>query len=122
MKNFLILICFLAITFSSLAQEVKLDKLAKEYFTQSQIDTMSQSFIKSQNYIVRYSWMIYRRWDKFHDTIVSFNRDTIDIRPFLKQRKENKSAYIYDAYPGFVVVLDSKDAMKKRINRFYTEQ
>jgi len=122
MKKIFILICFFAFSYSLEAQEVKLDKLAKDYFTQSQIDTMSQAFIKSQNYIIRYSWMIYRRWDKFHDTIVAFNRDTIDIRPFLKQRKENKAAYIYDVYPGLVVVLDSKDAMKKRIARFYTEQ
>jgi len=122
MKKFLILICFCAFTISSEAQNIKLDNLAKKYFTQSQIDTMSQPFIRTQNYIIRYSWNIYRRWDKFHDTIVSFNRDTIDIRPFLIQRKEKTPTYIYDVYPGLVVVLDSKEALRSRIIQFYTEQ
>jgi len=122
MKNFLILICFCTIAFTSKSQNIRLDNLARTYFTQSQIDTMSQSFIKSQNYIIRYSWMIYRRWDKRHDTIVNFNRDTIDIRAFLKQRMESKPTYIYDVYPGLVIVLDSKEAMRKRIAEIYTEQ
>ncbi len=122
MKKIILLICFCAIAFNSKSQDVKLDKLARTYFTQSEIDNMAQAFIKSQNYIIRYSWMIYRRWDKRHDTIVNFNRDTIDIRPFLKERLDNKPTYIYDAYPGLVIVLDSKDAIKKRIAQFYAEQ
>ena len=122
MKKILILICFCTIAFSSEAQKIKLDTLAQKYFTQIQIDTMSQPFIRTQNYIIRYSWNIYRRFDKLHDTIVSFSRDTIDIRPFLTQRKENKPTYIYDVYPGLVVVLDSKEALRKRIIQFYTEK
>jgi hypothetical protein len=122
MKKIILLICFIAISHLSKAQTVSLDTLARQYFTQAQIDTMSQSFIKSQNYIIRYSWNIYHRWDKRQDTIVNFNRDTIDIRPFLTQRLENKPAYIYDAYPGLVLVLDSKEAIRYRIIQIYAEQ
>lgn len=122
MKKIVVLICFVAIALSSDAQTIKLDSLAKQYFTQSQIDTMSQAFIKSQNYIIRYSWNIYHRWDKRQDTIVTFNRDTIDIRPFLTQRKESNPTYIYDVYPGLVIVLDSKEAIRYRIIQIYSEQ
>jgi hypothetical protein len=122
MKKIIVLICFFAIAFSSEAQTTKLDSLAKQYFTQAQIDTMSQAFIKCQNYIIRYSWNIYHRWDKNQDTIVNFNRDTIDIRPFLTQRKESKPTYIYDVYPGLVLVLDSKEAIRYRIIQIYSEQ
>lgn len=115
-----LIILFFSVSFSK-AQQVTLDKAAAFYFTQAQTDTMSQAFIKSQNYIVRYSWNIYRRWDKFHDTIVTFNRDTVDIRPYLKERKKNKPTYIYNAYPGLVIVLDSREAVNKRISRYYTE-
>ena len=122
MKKIVVLICFVAIALSSDAQTIKLDSLAKQYFTQSQIDTMSQAFIKSQNYIIRYSWNICHRWDKKQDTIVNFNRDTIDIRPFLTQRKESNPTYIYDVYPGLVIVLDSKEAIRYRIIQIYSEQ
>ena len=122
MKKYILLSCFVALVFTAKSQNVRLDNLARTYFTQSQIDTMSQPFIKTQNYIIRYSWMIYRRMDKRHDTIVNFNRDTIDIRPFLTQRKENQPTYLYNVYPGLVVVLDSKEALRKRIVQFYTEK
>ena len=122
MKKFLILICFCALAFSSKAQNIKLDSLVKQYFTQAQMDTMSQSFIKVQNYLIRYSWNIYHRWDKNQDTIANFKRDSIDIRPFLIQRKESKPTYIYDVYPGLVIVLDSKEAIRYRITQIYSEQ
>ena len=72
---------------------------------------MSQQFIKAQNYLVRYSWNIYGRWDKGKDTVIAFNRDTIDIRHFLKARKQDKYSRIYDAYPGLVIELDSKNTV-----------
>lgn len=122
MKKLLLLICFCGLFISTNAQKIELDNIAHKYFTQLQMDTMSQPFIKTQNYIVRYSWNIYRRWDKRQDSIVKFNRDTIDIRPFLVQRNESKPTYIYDVYPGLVVVLDSKEALRRRIMQIYTEK
>jgi hypothetical protein len=122
MKKLIILVAFCAIIFGSKAQTVQLDSLARSYFTQRQIDTMSQAFIKSQNYIIRKSWNIYRRCDKSRDTIVTYNRDTIDIRPYLTQRKESDETYIYNVYHGLVIVLDSKDAIKYEITEIYSEQ
>lgn len=121
MKKIILLICFIVISYFVKSQNIKLDSLAKQYFSQAQIDTMSQSFIKAQNYIIRYSWNIYHRWDKRQDTIVNFNRDTIDIRPFLTLRKESNPTYIYDVYPGLVIVLDSKEAIRYRIIQIYSE-
>lgn len=88
-KTLMVLILFF--TFNKVnSQEIQLDSLAYRYFSQEQIDTMSSKFILVQNYLIKYSWNIYRRWDKQRDTIVEFNRDTIDIRPFLNARKEDK--------------------------------
>lgn len=55
------------------------------------------------------------------DTTVVFNRDTIDIRPFLKSRKENIPTFIYDVYPGYVIELDSKSAIREKILQIYSE-
>jgi hypothetical protein len=120
MKHSLLICCIFVFSFSVNAQTLQLDPLAKSYFTQNQIDTMSQKFIKFQNYIVRYSWTIYKRWDKDHDTIVSFNRDTIDIRPYLISRNEFSPTYIYDVYPGLVIVLDSKEAVRYKYIEIYS--
>lgn len=122
MKILIIALCFFAFSYISKSQIVQLDPLAKSYFTQSQVDTMSQNFIKVQNYLVRYSWIIYKQWDKVHDTIVPFSRDTIDIRPFLVSRKETIPAYIYDVYPGLVIVLDSREAVRSKILEIYSEK
>ncbi|HBX50869.1 MAG: hypothetical protein A2275_01095 [Bacteroidetes bacterium RIFOXYA12_FULL_35_11] len=111
MKKSLLLIFFTVSGFLAYTQKEVLDPLATEYFSQSQIDTMSQQFIKAQNYLVRYSWNIYGRWDKGKDTVIAFNRDTIDIRHFLKARKQDKYSRIYDAYPGLVIELDSKNTV-----------
>lgn len=115
------ILCILSINCFS-QQALKLDTLAYKYFTNRQIDTMSMNFIKVQNYIIRYSWAIYHQWDKNHDTIVQFNRDTVNILPYLSQRNNDSPYYIYGAYPGLVIVLDSKSTVKSRICRIYSEK
>lgn len=125
MNKLIVLISLLLFSISSKSQsyeKVTLDPLAATYFSQTQIDTMSQEFVKVQNYLVRYSWHLYRRWDKHRDTIVQFNRDTIDIRPFLKSRPDKKNLLIYDVYPGLVVELDSKESVLFRIKEIYSNK
>lgn len=117
MKKLLLLIFFTVYGFLAYTQKVILDPLATGYFTQSQIDTMSQGFIKVQNYMIRYSWNIYGRWDKGKDTVIVFNRDTIDIRPFLKARKQDKPTHIYDAYPSLMIELGSKNSIDFYVRR-----
>ena len=114
----ILLLFFVKITYS---QTLQLDSLAYQYFSKEQIDTMSNKFITCQNYIIKYSWNIYRRWDKSRDSVVVFNRDTIDIRPFLKARKENKPTYIYDVYPGLVIEMESKSAIRDKIQQIYSK-
>ncbi len=122
-----IIIVFIAVFFISInlkaqsKEYVTLDPLAKKYFTPSEIDTMSQEFIKVQNYIVRYSYSIHRRWDKKNDSIVVFSRDTIDIRPFLISRLQSKPTLIYNVFPGLVIELDSKDAVLSHIKEIYSK-
>lgn len=111
MKKIFLLNCLTGICFFAYTQKVVLDPLTAGYFTPKQIDTMSQEFIKAQNYFVRYSWNIYGRWDKKKDSIIVFNRDTVDIRIFLKARKPDRPVYIYDAYPGLMIELDSKNSV-----------
>jgi len=118
MKMYLLaLFLFFTGYFSFGQHRVTIDPLAAEYFTKSQIDSMSQNFIKAQNYIVRYSWNIYGRWDKERTQPVIFNRDTVDIRPFLKSRKQNKPKRIYEAYPGLLIELDSKNSVEYHVKR-----
>ncbi|OFX28436.1 MAG: hypothetical protein A2033_00700 [Bacteroidetes bacterium GWA2_31_9] len=117
-----VMVLILCFTFNKVnSQDIQLDSLAYRYFSQEQIDTMSSKFILVQNYLIKYSWNIYRRWDKQRDTIVEFNRDTVDIRPYLNARKENKPSYIYNAYPGLVIELDSKSAIRNKILQIYSE-
>lgn len=116
-KILLIIFLFFTVYFSFSQAKVALDPLAAEYFTSAQIDTMSHTFIKVQNYIVRYSWNLYGRWDKNRTETVEFNRDTVDIRPFLKVRKQDKPKRIYDAYPGLVLELDSKNSVDFHVKR-----
>ena len=115
----LIFLGFIAL--SGNAQKMALDPIAAGYFSKEQIDTMSNKFILVQNYMVRYSWNIQYRWDKHQDSVVVFSRDTIDIRPHLTGRDEEKPIYIYDIWPGLVLVLDSKEAIRQRINQIYSE-
>jgi hypothetical protein len=125
MNRLIVIISLLLFSLGSKSQStgnVKLDPLAVSYFSQTQIDTMSQEFIKVQNYLIRYSWHIYSRWDKHRDTIVKFNRDTIDIRPFLESRLDKKNLLIYDVYPGLVVQLDSKESVLFRIKEIYSNK
>lgn len=118
MKTFIFIFFLLSVVINSFGQShTKLDPLAAKYFTKSQIDTMSQNYIKVQNYIVRYSWNIYGRYDKERKQIIAFSRDTIDIRPFLKARKKDKPKRIYDVYPGLLIELDSQNSVEFHIKK-----
>lgn len=121
-KIYMILFLFLITGESYCQTPSALNKTATEYFTQKQIDGMSPSYIEAMNYIVKYSWDIQKRVDKKFDTTVKFNRDTVDIRPFLKARKENQKVWINDVYPGLVIVLHSKAEIRERIKDIYNKK
>lgn len=116
----LLLIFFSGVSFSQ--SQPTLNNAAKEYFTQEQINSMSQTYVEAMNYVVKYSWDIHRRFDKRNDTIVNFNRDTVDIRPFLKARNADNRVWINDVYPGLVVVLHSKAEIRERLKDIYNKQ
>ena len=96
----------------------KLNDISKQYFTQIQIDTMSQNFIAVQNYIAINSWEIYLQGDKTL-TPVGINKDTIDIRKFLVARKEYKSVFVNNVYEDYMIEFYSKDVVKDRIIYIY---
>ena len=114
-------LCFIA--GASYSQSpLKLSPAAAEYFTQEQINGMSQAYIEAMNYVVKYSWDIQKRVDKKMDTRVKFDRDTVDIRPFLKARKENQKVWINDVYPGLVIILNSKAEIRERIKDIFNKK
>ena len=117
--NIFLIILFLSL--SGFSQKQTLNKYSTEYFTQSQIDTMGQKFIKAQNYIALYSWDIWEATDKHHNNIIEYQRDSIDIRPFLVERLESKSKYIYGVYPNMAIVLKSKYEVIRRLTEINNE-
>ena len=107
------LFAFLSVlSISGFSQNQTLNKYSEEYFSQSQIDTMGQKFIKAQNYIVLDSWDIWGTTDKHHNNVIEYQRDTIDIRPYLVERLDSKGKHIYGIYPDLVIVLKSKYEVK----------
>lgn len=102
-------------------QTEKLNPYSTEYFAQSQIDTMSQKFIKAQNYIALNSWDIINRNNKYNDDDVVYKRDTVDVRPYLVERKENSPKFIYNVYSEKVIALKSKDEVKRKLTEIYSE-
>lgn len=102
-------------------QTEKINPYSTEYFTQSQVDTMSQKFIKAQNYIALNSWDIINRNYKYNNEDVVYKRDTVDIRPYLVERKENSPKFIYNVYSEKVIVLKSKEEVKRNLTKIYSE-
>ena len=113
MRQLLTLSLLLILSYGYSQTTEKLNSISQQYFTQSQVDTMSQEFIKVQNYIAMNSWEIYLQGDKTL-TPAGINKDTIDIRPFLVARKENKSVFV-NVYEDYMIGFYSKDVVKDRI-------
>ena len=113
MRNLLLLLFAISMQISfSQTSEILNPKLHK-YFTDNEKDTMSQEFIKVQNYLINDSWNIYYRGDKSMSHI-NINKDTIDIRKFMVARKEYKSVFV-NAYNEYVIEFFSKDIVKDKI-------
>ena len=113
MRKLITLILLLFISYGYSQTTEKLNSISQQYFTQSQVDTMSQDFIKVQNYIAKNSWEIYVRGDKSL-TPAGVQKDTIDIRPFLVARKEYKSVFV-NVYEDYMIEFYSKDVVADRI-------
>ncbi|MBU0489332.1 MAG: hypothetical protein KKA07_00345 [Bacteroidetes bacterium] len=120
MKQIIALLFVVVLCSATKAQVApSLNSVSAGYFTKTQIDTMSDSFIRVQNYMAQNSYEIFRRWDKSLDSAVVFSRDTVDIRPFLTARKDNYRTWLYDVYPDLVVVLHSKAEVIAAIRDIY---
>ena len=108
MRNFRLILTTVLIILSFLlyGQNEKLNPYSSEYFTELQVDTMIQKFIKAQNYIALHSWDIINKENKYSNNDLVYNRDSVDIRPYLLERKETSKKFIYNAYLGKVIVLN----------------
>jgi len=82
MRKYRLLLTTILVVLSVLgfSQTEKLNPYSAEYFTKSQVDTLSQKFIIAQNYIVLYSWGINIQKRQTQRQHTSLKRDTIDIK------------------------------------------